>query len=406
MKNIQIPNHYSAVLSDLDLMMVRSVPPGGNWKNIPESIPSKRLDQIRKSFAAGGGSRSTYYGRLRPDAPSYTINTNFNRPGNGCHIHYDYEGGQHRVISQREAARLQSFPDYFVFYGNRGSVNNQIGNAVPPLVAYQIAKQLGEPGYFVDLFCGAGGLSLGFAWAGWEPVAANDIDGKFLETYKENIHKTVIPGDIQDDTILLDLLSCVEEALSRNRSRRLFVLGGPPCQGFSTAGNRRSMCDNRNRLYEAFGKILSMLNPAGFIFENVPGILNMNRGKVFQMINSELRSKGYKTDIWKLSAEGYAVPQRRKRIFILGLKPITNSISPPTPITAMVSRQGHLAPLSPCFTVKEALDDLPPLQPGEDGSDRDYTKLPSNIYQSFMRGNLSPEALISLLEKDGVHDKC
>jgi DNA (cytosine-5)-methyltransferase 1 len=391
---IRIPNHYSASLSELDLRMVRSVPPGGNWKKIPESIPSKRLDQIRKSYAAGGGSRSTYYGRLRPDAPSYTINTNFNRPGNGCHIHYDYEGGQHRVISQREAARLQSFPDNFVFYGNRGSVNNQIGNAVPPLVAYQIAKQLGEPGNFVDLFCGAGGLSLGFAWAGWEPLVANDIDEKSLETYKGNIHNNIILGDIRNSAVFSHLLSSVEEAHARKRSRRLFVLGGPPCQGFSTAGNSRSMCDNRNKLYEAFVEILAMLGPAGFIFENVPGILNMNHGEVFQMINNELKSKGFKTYIWKLHAEEYAIPQRRFRIFILGLRPNSISISPPTPITAMVSRQGHFAPLSPCFTVKEALDDLPPLQPGEDGSFRDYIKPPSNIYQSFMRGCLSPDALI------------
>ena len=86
---IKIPNHYTPKLSDLDLQMVRAIPPGGNWKNIPVSIPSKRLEQIRESYARGGGSRSTYYGRLRPDAPSYTISTYFNRPGNGCYIHYD-----------------------------------------------------------------------------------------------------------------------------------------------------------------------------------------------------------------------------------------------------------------------------------------------------------------------------
>ena len=113
-----IPNHYSARLSELDLAMAIHIPPGGNWKNIPTSIPSQRLAQIRESYAKGGGSRSTYYGRLRPDAPAYTINTYFGRPGNGCHLHYDYAGGQHRVISQREAARLQSFPDDFVFLGS------------------------------------------------------------------------------------------------------------------------------------------------------------------------------------------------------------------------------------------------------------------------------------------------
>src|SRR5688572_12906421 len=96
----RIPNHFSPALSELDLTIARAVPPGGNWKNIPESVPSQRLKQIRESFAAGEGSRSTYYGRLRPDAPSYTISTYISRPGNGCHIHYDYNGGQHRVLSQ------------------------------------------------------------------------------------------------------------------------------------------------------------------------------------------------------------------------------------------------------------------------------------------------------------------
>jgi Alw26I/Eco31I/Esp3I family type II restriction m6 adenine DNA methyltransferase len=81
-----IPNHYSGNLSNLDKLIVNAVPPGGNWKNIPESVPSQRLKQIREGYAAGEGSRSTYYGRLSPNAPSYTINTYFSRPGNGCHI--------------------------------------------------------------------------------------------------------------------------------------------------------------------------------------------------------------------------------------------------------------------------------------------------------------------------------
>src|SRR3954454_19678316 len=143
-----IANHYSASLSEVDVAMIEAIPVGGNWKDVPLSIPSRRLDQIRASFARGEGSRSTYYGRLRPDAPSYTINTYFTRPGNGCHIHY----AQDRVLSHREAARLQSFPDHFAFMGNKAEVATQIGNAVPPLLAYQIALRLGEPGVFVDLF--------------------------------------------------------------------------------------------------------------------------------------------------------------------------------------------------------------------------------------------------------------
>src|SRR5271165_4143348 len=105
-KAAHIPNHYTARLSALDLEIAQAVPPGGNWKNIPQHIPSKRLEQIRESFAAGEGSRSTYYGRLHPNRPSYTVNTYFNRPGNGCHLHYDSDGTQDRVLSEREAARL------------------------------------------------------------------------------------------------------------------------------------------------------------------------------------------------------------------------------------------------------------------------------------------------------------
>ena len=157
-----IHNHNTANLSELDMRMVRAVPEGGNWKDIPTSIPSRRLDQIRESYQRGEGSRSTYYGRLRRDRPSYTINTYFNRPGNGCHIHYE----QDRVLSQREAARLQSFPDAFEFHGPQGSINNQIGNAVPPLLAFQIANSLGVTGAYVDLFSGAGGLGFGSGLVG------------------------------------------------------------------------------------------------------------------------------------------------------------------------------------------------------------------------------------------------
>ena len=81
-----IDNHIAPSLSELDMVGISYVPEGGNWKSIPESVPSKRLDQIRRSYAEGKGSRSTYYGRLTRDMPAYTISTNFNRPG--CRVQY------------------------------------------------------------------------------------------------------------------------------------------------------------------------------------------------------------------------------------------------------------------------------------------------------------------------------
>ena len=85
--NHKVDSHTSGTLSDLDRAVVAAVPPGGDWRNLPVDFPSQRVQQIRAGAANGGGSRSTYYGRLREDRPAYTINTFITRPGNGCFIH-------------------------------------------------------------------------------------------------------------------------------------------------------------------------------------------------------------------------------------------------------------------------------------------------------------------------------
>jgi DNA (cytosine-5)-methyltransferase 1 len=391
-----IPNHYSAKLSDLDLAMVVHIPPGGNWKNIPTSIPSQRLVQIRESYAQGKGSRSTYYGRLHPDAPAYTINTYFNRPGNGCHLHYDYAGGQHRVISQREAARLQSFPDNFCFLGSRTAINTQIGNAVPPLLAYQIALHLGSPGMFVDIFSGAGGLALGFKWAGWQPIVANDIERIALETYAKNIDSSVIVGDIRDDQVFSKIVSLAVAGRQSKPDSKLFVLGGPPCQGFSTAGNARSMQDERNSLFKNYQQIIEAINPDGFVFENVMGLLSMENGLVFQRIKTALESVTDNLSTWKVDTANYGIPQRRKRIIMVGLKDKSQPILPPTPILDSTGNNSNCLPST--VTVYESLSDLPPLMPAQDGESLDYISLPSTNYQKMIRGYISPKQYLNTLK--------
>lgn len=381
-----IYNHYASTLSDLDMQVVRCVPPGGNWKDIPDSVPSQRLAQIRESYKAGKGSRSTYYGRLRPEMPAYTINTYFNRPGNGCNMHYD----QDRTISQREAARFQSFPDSFEFLGSISAVNNQIGNAVPPLLAYQIAKSIPFKGQFVDLFCGAGGLALGFVWAGWTPIIGNDIDRYAIETHKRNIGGDAIVGDINDEEIHNTIVSKALEAKNSHPELPLFVLGGPPCQGFSTANTRRGAEDMRNWLFKSYASVVKAIHPDGFVFENVRGILNLDKGKFFEMIKAELLESVDSIKVNQVSAANFGVPQRRDRVIIIGgSEELTHSFCMNE--ISYVPKNGQISILPPVIGVEDAIGDLPPLRSGEDGSTYSYRFPASNLYQKFMRGEISPE---------------
>ena len=99
---MKIYNHIAFKMGQKEKELASYIKEGGNWQDIPLNVRDTRLDGIRKT-----GGRTTYYGRLRWDKPSYTISTYYNRVGNGCNLH----PSQNRVISTREAARLQSFPD-------------------------------------------------------------------------------------------------------------------------------------------------------------------------------------------------------------------------------------------------------------------------------------------------------
>ncbi|MEO3475887.1 DNA (cytosine-5-)-methyltransferase [Roseomonas sp. CAU 1739] len=368
--------------------MARAVPPGGNWRDIPPDIPSERLAQIRISFAAGEGSRSTYYGRLHPDRPAYTIGTYYNRPGNGCFLHYDAAGGQHRTLSHREAARLQSFPDSFSFSGPQRAVCQQIGNAVPPLLAYQVALALGEPGTMVDVFSGAGGLSLGFEWAGWRSTAAVDIDRHAVATFNANVQAVAFEGDLQDGATQDRVVDA-----GRRTTGRLALVGGPPCQGFSTGGKRRSSDDVRNGLHASYAALLARLRPDVFLFENVLGLLSMDGGRFLSRIVQGFHTVGYEVVVWRLNAADYGVPQRRERVILVGVPEGTDVPAPPRPWTNPTP--GRLFPLPLVPGVAEALDDLPPLQAGQDGSALPYRGGPESDFQKFARGAIAPYQYVS-----------
>jgi len=298
-------------------------------------------------------------------------------------------------LSQREAARLQSFPDSFEFLGPQGAICKQIGNAVPPLLAYQVARTLGEPGAFIDLFCGAGGMGLGFKWAGWKPIVANDIEPVFLETYGKNVHDNTVVGSLTDEAVFKKLVAEVKKA--RIKGKPLWVLGGPPCQGFSTAGKARSMDDPRNHLFLDYVNFLKKIKPDGFVFENVTGLLNMQGGEIFAAVQKAFSAVMPCISDAVLSAEKFAIPQRRKRVILVGTKTMIDWQSPNKRTTAE-SQNHELFGSAHWISVEEAISDLPALTSGENGEALPYRTHARTTYQGLMRGLITPAEYLEDIE--------
>jgi DNA (cytosine-5)-methyltransferase 1 len=396
-------NHIAGRLSPLDEQVVRAVPPGGNWRDLPSDFASKRIDQIRASASRGEGSRSTYYGRLRWDRPSYTISTYFNRPGNGCFIHPEAP----RLITVREAARLQGFPDSFRFVGSGRQPLMQVGNAVPPLLSFQLARMY-EPGAVVDLFSGVGGLSLGFEWAGFELVAASDNDQAANEAVRTNARRLrdpVIPANLGEPA---EHAAVMREVKRRLTGRLEMLIGGSPCQGFSTAGFAR-MDDPRNKLLFAFIAAVEDLRPRSVIMENVPALMWRRRRPFLDAILKRLRALGYMPNAKILHAEGYGVPQLRRRLFVVGS--LDREVSWPAPWRsilepAQLEHQPHaeLDQLEAAVTVEEAISDLPGATGPSPAESMEYSGPAVSDYQKWARDELDVSALVGDPRRSGTQE--
>ncbi|OGN01316.1 MAG: DNA (cytosine-5-)-methyltransferase [Candidatus Yanofskybacteria bacterium RIFCSPLOWO2_02_FULL_43_10] len=167
---------------------------------------------------------------------------------------------------------------------------------------------------YVDLFSGAGGFSLGFDNNGFINIFSVDMEPSFCETYSKNF-----PGHrlIQKDITNLTK----QEVLSLIKGKRIdVVIGGPPCQGFSMAGNigRKFVDDSRNSLLMEFARMVEIIKPSYFIMENVARLYNHNKGNTREEIVKKFIKSGYKVDCRILNSADYGVPQIRKRIIFVG----------------------------------------------------------------------------------------
>ena len=161
----------------------------------------------------------------------------------------------------------------------------------------------------VDLFCGAGGLSLGFVQEGFKISLANDIEACCIDTYSHNHPETprkhIVQGDINQ------VIENIQELL---RFKDVdCVVGGPPCQGFSMANRQRLIDDPRNSLYKSYVKVVSIVNPKFFIMENVKGMQS-----VAHQVIEDFERIGYDVDCMVFNAKDFGVPQNRERLIYVG----------------------------------------------------------------------------------------
>lgn len=162
----------------------------------------------------------------------------------------------------------------------------------------------------VDLFCGAGGLSLGFTQEGFVTCLANDIQDVCVDTYAHNHPETprnrIILGDIKTEVV--DKIDSLLKGIQVD-----IVVGGPPCQGFSEANRQRIIDDPRNKLYKHFVETVQKVKPPFFVMENVKGMLSVK-----EQVIEDFSAIGYKVSAHILNAKDFGVPQNRERLIYIG----------------------------------------------------------------------------------------
>ena len=216
----------------------------------------------------------------------------------------------------------------------------------------------------IDLFAGVGGLSLGFEMEGFDILLANEFDQSIATAYKENHKSTnVVVGDITS----LDLSKVFGEYVNKID----VVIGGPPCQGFSQKGKRKTINDERNFLFKHYVEVVKFVKPKYFVMENVPNLLTAEKGFFLNEIKGLLKGYGYSIRYGVLNAADYGVPQNRRRAIIIG-KYLATPPELPLPCKQKV-------------TIWDAISDLAYLESGEGEFEQEYRNSPKSDYEKKMR---------------------
>jgi DNA (cytosine-5)-methyltransferase 1 len=215
----------------------------------------------------------------------------------------------------------------------------------------------------IDLFAGAGGLSLGAVQAGIDVKLAIENDPYSIETYTNNHpYTTVYSKDIKT----------FRKNFFKPPNEPLIIFGGPPCQGFSTSNQKtRNRQNPKNWLFKEFIKFVQMYSPEWIVFENVKGILDTAKGIFLDSLIKEIKLLGYLISKWILNAIDYGVPQSRSRLFVIGSKKGLKLEEP--------------EPKDEVITVRDAIFDLPKLKNGNKKNVMNYSSNPCSNYSKLLR---------------------
>lgn len=250
---------------------------------------------------------------------------------------------------------------------------------------------------FIDLFAGCGGLSEGFYKQGFKALAHVEIDHTACETLKtrmkyygyNSVDRDVLELDITRD----DVTECIDNAVDGQNVD--VIIGGPPCQSFSSLGRAKDengmKNDPRNYLFESYVKILNYYRPKFFVFENVTGILTakINNKHIINTIIEKL-SENYKVTTKPgahvLNSANYGVPQIRKRVILIGVRKdisidvedVYNSIIK-THYDPEMS-ENEMIGLEKYVTVRDAIEELPSLLPGEGEKEIQFEYKKNNVF--------------------------
>jgi DNA (cytosine-5)-methyltransferase 1 len=225
---------------------------------------------------------------------------------------------------------------------------------------------------YIDLFSGAGGFSLGFDKLGFKNVFSVDIEPSFCSTYKYNFpHHQLIEKDIcnmgDEEILYLKEYNHID-----------VIIGGPPCQGFSIAGNigRKFIDDSRNVLYKEFVRTVKIIKPTFFVMENVARLYSHNKGETRNDIIRDFEKLGYKVECKILNSADFGVPQIRKRVIFIGTTSNQEIIFPVKKVEKYMS-------------VEEALKNYPKLLSGE------QSKIPNHQAMSHSNQMLTKMSFVT-----------